>query len=253
MSADSMETKPIDEINNLEPVENNETAMEEAMGEVEITPVEHASFVLTFGNKTIVADPVGDTASFLINGEPDFVLVTDVHGDHFSVETLTAILGESTVFIAPTAVVDELPENLAALATIIDNGEAITIDGLSIEAIPMYNLREDALDYHVKGRGNGYVLEQAGTRVYIAGDTEDIPEMRDLVDIDYAFIPMNLPYTMDVETAVAGVLAFAPKNVYPYHYRGTDGLSDVDEFKRLVNEVNPSISVQLLNWYPNAE
>jgi len=102
----------------------------------------------------------------------------------------------------------------------------------------MYNLREEALKFHTKGRGNGYVLSINNERIYISGDTEDIPEMRNLKNIDKAFVCMNLPYTMTIESAASAVLDFKPKNVYPYHYRGTDGMSDVDKFKTLVNREN---------------
>ena len=117
----------------------------------------------------------------------------------------------------------------------------------------MYNLREEALKFHEKGRGNGYVIENDGMRVYISGDTEDIPEMRNLKDIDVAFVCMNLPYTMTVESAASGVLDFKPTKVYPYHYRGTEGLSDVAKFKELVNEGDAGIEVVQLDWYPTEE
>jgi L-ascorbate metabolism protein UlaG (beta-lactamase superfamily) len=113
----------------------------------------------------------------------------------------------------------------------------------------MYNLREEALQFHKKGRGNGYVIELAGQRIYISGDTEDIPEMRKLQEIDKAFVCMNLPYTMPVESAADAVLDFKPKKVYPYHYRGQGGLSDVQKFKTLVNTGNSDIEVIQLNWY----
>ena len=103
----------------------------------------------------------------------------------------------------------------------------------------------------MKGRGNGYVLEWNGTKIYIAGDTADIPEMRELENINIAFVPMNLPYTMDVDVAADAVLDFAPKIVYPYHYRGTEGLSDINEFKRLVSVGNPNIEVRTPDWYSN--
>ncbi|MGA8854878.1 MAG: MBL fold metallo-hydrolase, partial [Christiangramia sp.] len=103
---------------------------------------------------------------------------------------------------------------------------------------------------HTKGRGNGYVLEKDGKRLYISGDTEDIPEMRALKNIDIALVSMNLPYTMPVDQAAEGVLAFQPKKVIPYHYRGKEGFSDVEEFKRLVNKGNPNIEVELMEWYP---
>lgn len=123
---------------------------------------------------------------------------------------------------------------------------------VAIEAIPMYNLRKEALKFHEKGRGNGYILTLGGERVYISGDTEDIPEMRNLENIDIAFVCMNLPYTMTVESAASAVLDFKPKKVYPYHYRGTEGLSDVGKFKTLVNEGDSSIDVIQLDWYPKS-
>jgi L-ascorbate metabolism protein UlaG (beta-lactamase superfamily) len=165
-------------------------------------------------------------------------------------KTLEALdLSQATV-LAPKAVVDKLTDNLNIKSTVIlNNGDSVIINGYSIEAIPMYNLREDALKFHSKGRGNGYVLNINGERIYISGDTEDIPEMRALKNIDKAFVCMNLPYTMTVENAVSAVLEFKPKEVYPYHYRGTNGFSDVNEFKRLVNQDDKDIKVVLLNWY----
>jgi L-ascorbate metabolism protein UlaG (beta-lactamase superfamily) len=114
----------------------------------------------------------------------------------------------------------------------------------------MYNLPENSDSRHTKGRGNGYVINFGGKNVYISGDTEDIPEMRHLKNIDVAFVCMNLPYTMDVNQAANAVLEFKPKIVYPYHYRGQEGLSDVSAFKKLVNDGNKSIEVRLVNWYP---
>ena len=117
----------------------------------------------------------------------------------------------------------------------------------------MYNLREEALKFHEKGRGNGYILNIGGKRIYISGDTEDIPEMRSLNDIDIAFVCMNLPWTMSVENAASAVLDFKPEVVYPYHYRGTNGLSDIQNFKEIVEESSTEIDVRLLNWYPNRQ
>jgi L-ascorbate metabolism protein UlaG (beta-lactamase superfamily) len=113
----------------------------------------------------------------------------------------------------------------------------------------MYNLPESADAKHTKGRGNGYVLKLGGKTVYISGDTAGIPEMRGLKNIDVAFVCMNLPYTMDVPEAAAAVLDFKPKIVYPYHYRGANGFSDTEAFKKLVNASNTSIDVRLRNWY----
>jgi L-ascorbate metabolism protein UlaG (beta-lactamase superfamily) len=114
----------------------------------------------------------------------------------------------------------------------------------------MYNLPESASAMHTKGRGNGYVLGIGGKNIYLSGDTQGIPEMRSLKNIDVAFICMNLPYTMDVKEAAYAVLAFKPKIVYPYHYRGQNGLSDVNQFKTLVESGDKNIDVRLRNWYP---
>lgn len=113
----------------------------------------------------------------------------------------------------------------------------------------MYNLREEALKFHSKGRGNGYVVTIGGERIYISGDTEDIPEMRSLKNIDKAFVCMNLPWTMTVDKAAEAVLEFKPKAIYPYHYRNKEGMSDVKKFKTLINQGDEAIEVIQLDWY----
>jgi len=135
---------------------------------------------------------------------------------------------------------------------ILKNGDQQVVSGISIQAIPMYNLPESATAMHTKGRGNGYVLSLGGKNIYISGDTQGIPEMRSLKNIDIAFVCMNLPYTMDVKEAADAVLAFKPKIVYPYHYRGQNGLSDVNAFKSLVEAGDKNIEVRLRNWYPGS-
>ncbi|MEZ4873897.1 MAG: MBL fold metallo-hydrolase [Flavobacteriaceae bacterium] len=234
-------------------IETVPVASEEPKQEFTISPISHATMVLTWDGKTLYVDPVGGGDAFTGYKAPDLILVTDIHGDHLNVETLEAVTTETTKLLVPQAVANELSEGLLKKSIVIHNGETQTIEGFSIEAIPMYNLREEALKFHEKGRGNGYVIEKDDRRVYLSGDTEDIPEMRALQNIDVAFVCMNLPYTMTVESAADAVLAFAPVIVYPYHYRGGDGLSDVAKFKQLVNEKNPSIIVTQLNWYRNQE
>jgi len=215
-----------------------------------INPVEHATMVLNWDGTIIYVDPVGGIEMFSKYTEPDMVLVTDIHGDHMDIPTLEAISIDKTVLFAPKAVFDKMPESLQNKTQVINNGDLINDFEMTIEAIPMYNLRPEALKFHEKGRGNGYVLERNGKRVYISGDTEDIPEMRNLTNIDIAFVCMNLPYTMTVEKAAEAVLAFKPKTVYPYHFRGKDGMSDVEKFKSLVETGNPDIKVTQLDWYP---
>ena len=128
----------------------------------------------------------------------------------------------------------------------LSNGETTEIEDLQVEAVPMYNLTDGRLQYHEKGVGNGYVLDLEGTRVYIAGDTEDIPEMRALEQVDLAFVCMNLPYTMTPEQAASAVLEFRPGVVYPYHYRG----QDPGVFQTLVEAASQEIEVRLRDWYP---
>lgn len=231
-------------------VMEGETAATNNATNIDINPISHATAVINWGETTIYLDPVGGAEAFSGMDSPDMVLITDVHEDHMSAETLGALNLKNVSIIAPQAVKEQLPDSLANKITVMNNGENLTKSGISIKAIPMYNLREEAKQYHPKGRGNGYVLEQNGKRVYIAGDTEDIPEMRNLQNIDIAFVPMNLPYTMPVDAAADAVLEFAPDKVYPYHFRGQDGKADVQKFKKMVNEGNKDIEVVLANWYP---
>jgi L-ascorbate metabolism protein UlaG (beta-lactamase superfamily) len=223
----------------------------EEQGLPEINPISHATAVIHWGDTSIYLDPVGDVEAFKGMKEADLVLITDIHGDHMDAETLGNLNLEETKIIVPQAVKEKLPDSLVPNLIVMNNDETIVQNGFSIRAIPMYNLRKEAKQFHPKGRGNGYLLEKYGHRLYIAGDTEDIPEMRNLENIDIALIPMNLPYTMTVEKAAEAVLEFAPRKVYPYHFRGKEGKSDVTKFKRLVQQGNNKIEVILVNWYPN--
>jgi len=217
---------------------------------VQIIPISHATLALAWGDMMIYADPTGGAAAFARQLAPHIIVVTDIHSDHWDAATISAIIGDAAL-IVPQAVKDMLPDNLASRAKVLANGETAVERGFRIEAIPMYNLPNAPNSHmHTKSRGNGYVIGKDGIRVYIAGDTAGIPEMRALADIDIAFVPMNLPYTMDVDEAADAVLAFRPKQVYPYHFRTPDGFSDISRFKALVNAGNPNIEVILLNWYP---
>ena len=224
------------------------TSMQDAT--VQVIPISHATAVLRWGDVVIYTDPTGDVEAFLGQPPPTIILVTDIHGDHLSTSTLAVVIKENTTLIVPQAVKDILPENLATRARVLKNSEATAEQELKIVAMPMYNLPESSGAFHTKGRGNGYVIAGKNFRIYVAGDTGGIPEMRALTNIDIAFIPMNLPYTMGVEEAADAVLEFKPKQVYPYHYRGPDGLADVEKFKSLVNASDPNIEVVLVNWYP---
>lgn len=213
-------------------------------GDITIHIINHATFALGWSNLTIYVDPVGPQARFAHLAKPDLVLITDIHADHLSVDTIREIITDKTLFVVPPAVAEQLAQPLCQRSTVMTNGQAATVLGIKIEAVPMYNTTRQRLQYHPKGRGNGYVLTLADTRIYISGDTEDIPEMRALKDIDIAFVCMNLPYTMTVEQAASAVREFKPRIVYPYHCRG----SDLEKFKALVG-TDLGIDVRLRDWY----
>jgi L-ascorbate metabolism protein UlaG (beta-lactamase superfamily) len=171
----------------------------------------------------------------------DLILITDIHGDHLAPAMIAKVKKASTMIIAPEAVAKTVTD-----ATVMHNGDTKTVGQWKIEAVPMYNLKRGPSAgqlYHDKGRGNGYIVTYGGLRIYIAGDTEGTPEMRALKNIDVAFIPMNLPYTMPPEEAAEAVKSFHPKVVYPYHYMG----SDLKVFESALK--GSGIDVRIRNWY----
>jgi len=222
-------------------------------GELIIQPILHGTLVLQYNNKTIYVDPYGGKKAFENLQSPDLILITDIHGDHLNLKTLESLSTNAAKLIVPQAVADKLPEIYHNNMEVLNNAETTDFFGITIQALPMYNLPETDDAKHTKGRGNGYILTTGGKNIYISGDTEDIPEMRELKNIDVAFVCMNLPYTMDINQAANAVLEFKPKIVYPYHYRGNPDMSDTEAFKKLVNTKNTNIEVRLRNWYPEYE
>lgn len=218
-------------------------------GDLTVQPITHGTLALTYKGKTIYVDPYGDIKNFKNLPKPDFILITDVHKDHMNIETLDKLDTKNTIFIVPQAVADKLPKKYQSQIEVLNNRQGIHRLGIFISAVAMYNLPEKDDAFHTKGRGNGYLIHLGNKKVYISGDTSAIPEMRTLYDIDVAFVCMNLPYTMNIEEAASGVLDFKPTIVYPYHYRGTEGLSDIKRFKELVNEKDTTIEVRLRDWY----
>lgn len=218
-------------------------------GPLKIQPLNHATLALTWNGKTIYADPYQAPKTFVGIAKPDLIVITDIHGDHFDPASLDALDLTGTVIVAPQAVADKMSDALKAKTTVLANGATTEKLGISITAIPMYNLPESADSRHTKGRGNGYVLKLGGKSVFLSGDTSGIPEIKALKNIDVAFVCMNLPYTMDINEAAATVLAFKPKVVYPYHYRGQGGFSDTEAFKKLVSEKDKGIDVRVRDWY----
>jgi L-ascorbate metabolism protein UlaG (beta-lactamase superfamily) len=210
-------------------------------GPVKITPLYHASTLIEAGGKVIYLDPAKPAK---LEGLPkaDLILITDIHGDHMDPDSDKVVSKDGTEIFAPPAVVATVTQ-----AKPIANGETKTWGDWKIEAIPAYNLKrgpEAGKFFHDKGRGNGYVLTYGGKRFYFSGDTEGVPEMRALKNIDVAFVCMNLPYTMPPEEAADAVKAFHPKIVIPYHYRG----SDLTVFQKGLE--GTGIEVRVLDWYP---
>ena len=213
-------------------------------GEIRITPILHGSVQVEVGDTVIYVDPwsKGD-----YSGAPkaDLILVTDTHGDHLDAEMISRLSQDNTELVVSAAVAEKLGSG-----TVMANGESKEVAGVPIEAVPMYNLErgpEEGKLFHDKGRGNGYILTLGGRRIYFAGDTACTPEMKALTDIDVAFVPMNLPYTMPPEEAAECVAAFKPAIVYPYHYRG----SDLGVFEAGLKDV-PEVEVRIREWYPGS-
>jgi L-ascorbate metabolism protein UlaG (beta-lactamase superfamily) len=222
------------------PVADADT-LETSIGTVTFHPVVHATMRIDVAGKTIWVDPW--TKGDLSGPKADLLLITDIHFDHLDQAGIAAVKQDSTVIIAPAAVATDVPG-----AKVLANGDKTEAMGIGIEAVPMYNLvrgPEAGKLFHDKGRGNGYILTIGGKRIYIAGDTECTPEMKALTNIDVAFVPMNLPYTMPPDEAAACVVAFHPAVVYPFHY--TD--SDVAAFAKAVEPAG--IVVRQRQWYPN--
>ncbi len=228
---------------------NSYTFTTDSGEEVSFSPITHATMVMEWAGTVIYVDPAEPVESYADFKSPNVVLVTHEHGDHFNLEVLEAIVTENVELIVNDAVYQKLSPDLQDKAIVMANGDMDELLGFEITAIPAYNIREEALNYHPKGRDNGYVVEKDGFRTYISGDTEDTPEMRALTDIDVAFVSMNLPYTMPIDSAISWVSEFAPKTIFPYHFRGQDGMSDVERFQTEVEANNTNIEVVLAPWY----
>lgn len=213
-------------------------------GNITITPFQHASLQVEFGGKVIQVDPAQGDFSKAKPG--DVVLVTDIHGDHLNPDALAKVRKPGAPVVMPAAVQSQAGDKIPAPVEVLANGQTKTVAGIAIEAVPMYNLQRGPAAgqlFHTKGRGNGYIVTLGGKRVYFAGDTECTPEMKALKNIDVAFMPMNLPYTMPPSEAAECVKAFKPKVVFPYHYRG----QNPEEFKDALK--GEPVEVRLLKWY----
>ena len=189
-------------------------------GKLHITFIGHGTLMFTFGGKVIHVDPVSREADYTKMPKADLVLITHEHRDHLDPQAIEVIRTEKT-----SIVLTEVCASRVQGGVVMKNGDVKTVAGLKIEAVPAYNLvhmRSAGIPFHPKGVGNGYVITFGDKRVYVAGDSENVPEMKNLERIDIAFLPMNLPYTMTPEMVADAAKAFKPKILYPYHYGKTD-------------------------------
>jgi L-ascorbate metabolism protein UlaG (beta-lactamase superfamily) len=205
-------------------------------GDLEITFIGHGTLMFTWGGKVIHVDPVGQYADYRQLPQADLILITHEHRDHLDPQAVAKLRQPHTQIVVNQAGAAELPG-----AIVLKNGEKKTVAGLQIEAVPAYNLvhkRESGEPFHPQGRGNGYIITFGEKRVYVAGDTENTPEMKALKNIDIAFLPMNLPYTMTPEMVADAAKAFKPRILYPYHYGQTDPV-------KLVNLLQDNLEIEV--------
>jgi L-ascorbate metabolism protein UlaG (beta-lactamase superfamily) len=200
-----------------------------AKGDLEITFIGHGSLMFAFGGKIIHVDPFSRLADYSKLPRADMILLTHEHRDHLDLKAIEYLRTDKTKIILTKNCAPQVKGGI-----IMQNGDVKTIDGLKIEAVPAYNLvhmRSEGVPFHPKGSGNGYVITFGDKKIYVAGDTENIPEMKQLRGIDFAFLPMNLPYTMTPEMVADAAKAFKPGVLYPYHYGKTDPAKLVELMK----------------------
>ena len=212
--------------------------IETARGPLQITFIGHGTLMFSFGGKVIHVDPVSREADYGKMEKADLILITHEHGDHLDPQAIELVRTEKT-----SIVLTEVCASKISGGVVMKNGEVRNVQGLRIEAVPAYNLvhmSSPGVPFHPKGVGNGYIIAFGNKRVYVAGDTENIPEMKKLKNISVAFLPMNLPYTMTPEMVADAARAFKPAILYPYHYGETD-TSRLVELLKGVDEVDVRI------------
>lgn len=213
-----------------------------SMGDLTITCIGHGTLMFAFDGKIIHVDPVFSYADYTKMPKADVILVTHHHGDHLDEVAIRDLTKQDTVVVLTKIC---MAQAKIKEAVIMANGDTKTVHGIPIEAVPAYNIqhmRSGNTPFHPRGEGNGYILTFGDKRVYVAGDTENTPEMKALRNIDVAFLPMNLPYTMTPEMVADAAKAFKPKILYPYHY----GNTDTSRLIALLKDT-PKIEVQIRN------
>jgi len=186
------------------------------LGDIAITLLGHASLIIQWNEKYIFVDPYSNVADYSKQPKADLILLTHHHYDHLDEDALKEIVTDKSVFVTSLGCKESLPQ-----ANVLTPGESFTYNELKIEAVYAYNIinmREDGSPYHPRGEGNGYILNFGEYRVYIAGDSEITPEMREIKNIDIAFLPKNLPYTMSDQMFIEAAWALKPKNLFAYHF-----------------------------------
>jgi L-ascorbate metabolism protein UlaG (beta-lactamase superfamily) len=209
-----------------------------SVGDLTMTFLGHGTLMFEIRQAVIHIDPYGQVADYSKLPKADLVLITHEHGDHLDLGALAKIRTGKTQVVCTPSCATRVEDGI-----LMKNGDVRTVAGVRIEAAPAYNIqhmRAPGQPFHPQGVGNGYILTFGDTRVYVAGDTEDTPEMRALTDIDVAFLPMNLPYTMTPKMVADAVNAFRPKIVYPYHY----GQTDASELVKLLRN-EPGVDVRI--------
>ena len=189
-------------------------------GPLDLTFLGHGTLMLTFKDTVLHIDPYSTVADYAALPRADLILLTHDHADHLDEKALALVRTPATDMILPPVCADRVQGGL-----ILKNGDTRTVRGITITAVPAYNLvhhRDNGEPFHPRGVGNGYLLDFGDTRLYVAGDTENTPEMAALKDVDIAFLPMNLPYTMTPEMVADAARSLRPRLLYPYHYGDTD-------------------------------
>jgi L-ascorbate metabolism protein UlaG (beta-lactamase superfamily) len=208
-------------------------------GDLTITFVGHGTLMFQFGGQVIHVDPVSREADYEQMPKADLILVTHEHGDHLDPDAIAAVRTADAAIVVSKSCAGKVADSI-----VLENGDARTVAGLKVEAVPAYNIahkRPSGQPFHPRGNGNGYVVSFGDTRVYVAGDTESIPEMKTLKDIAIAFLPMNLPYTMTPAMAADAARTIRPKMLYPYHFGSTDTSKLV---KRLEGEADMEVRIR---------
>lgn len=209
--------------------------------QIKITLFKHASLAIEYEGLEIYVDPVTKVADTQIDytGMPkaDYILVTHEHWDHLDPQAIEELSKPGTQII-----LNATSEKQLGKGTVIGNNQEMNLaDGIKLESVPAYNTTPGREKFHPKGNGNGYILDFDGTRIYIAGDTEDIPEMKDFKDITLAFLPVNQPYTMTIDQAEKAALEIKPKILIPYHF----GDTPIEQLKDRLDKDNSGIDVRI--------